>query len=217
MKNIVILSLIITAVFTSCKEDNKEIVVIDTAAKNEVIDAIMTRRSIRKYTEEQVSKELIDTIMKCAIYAPSALNRQSWELRVVQNQRLLNEINNRFLNYAQGKSLKGSAANADKPGFSVFHHAPTLIIVGRDLNNPYSQVDCGFMSQNILLSAHALGLGTCPIGSVVPVFTNPDNSDLLEMVNMPEDYGVAFCIALGYPDEAPEAKKRIAEKVKIIQ
>ncbi|MFP3670508.1 nitroreductase family protein, partial [Priestia sp. SIMBA_032] len=53
--------------------------------KNAIIDNINTRRSIRKYTSQQVSRAQLDTIMKSAILAPSALNKQPWEVRVIQN------------------------------------------------------------------------------------------------------------------------------------
>ena len=197
------------------KEKQEENQVIKS--NNAVIENILTRRAIRKYTEKQVPKNLIDSIMKCAVYAPSALNKQPWEVRVIQNQALLKKYNETFVNDAKGKQLEGSAAKSQMPGFSVFHDAPTLIVIARDTENPFSSFDCGLLSQNILLSAHAYGLGTCPIGGLVSTLNNPDHKDLVDPLQFSEKYQVEITIALGYPNEKPPVKKRIAEKVKIIE
>ncbi|SFQ42735.1 nitroreductase family protein [Flavobacterium akiainvivens] len=185
--------------------------------KEAILNNILTRRSIRKYTTQQVSKAQIDTIMKSAIYAPSALNKQPWEVRVVQNPEILKEINQRFLNFAEGKEFQGSAAHYKEPGFSIFHNAPTLIVIARDKSSDISYLDSGIILQNILLSSHAIGLGTCPLGTLVPILNNPDNKDILELLNIPDGYEVAINISLGYPAEAPVAPKRFAQKVKIIE
>ena len=184
--------------------------------KNLVIDNILTRRAIRKFTTQQVSATQLDTITKCAVFAPSALNKQPWEIRIVQNADILVEINNRFLEYAKGKTLSGSASRASEPGFSVFHGAPTLIIIGKDKSNDFSSIDCGIITQNILLSAHALGLGTCPIGSLAFVFNDEKNKDLWQTLKMPATHDFALCIALGYPNEKPDVKDRDFNKVQII-
>ncbi|MFH6985944.1 nitroreductase family protein [Marinoscillum luteum] len=80
-----------------------------------------------------------------------------------------------------------------------------------------SSLDCGIILQNILLAAHATGLGTCPLGTVVPVMNRPENRDLLEALNIPEDYEVAINVALGYSAENPPVKQRYADKIKIIE
>lgn len=185
--------------------------------KDAILNNILTRRSIRKFKEEQVGKSDIDTIMKCAIFAPSALNKQPWEVRVIQNPRLLEDINKRFLKFAEGKTLQGSAAKYKEPGFSIFHHAPTVIVIARDKSSEISYMDCGILLQNILLSAHALGLGTCPLGTLVSVLNLPANQDILRAIHIPGNYEVAINVALGYPDEIPVAPQRYPEKVKIIQ
>lgn len=216
MKKILCLgALLILAI--GCKEAPIEKTVYTGSQKQAILDNILTRRSIRKYTTQQVSKAQIDTIMKSAIYAPSALNKQPWEVRVVQNPQILKEINQRFLNFAEGKEFQGSAAKYREPGFSIFHNAPTLIVIARDKHNPSSYLDSGIILQNILLSSHAIGLGTCPLGTLVGILNNPDNKDILELLNIPEGYEVAINISLGYPAEAPVAPKRFAQKIKIIE
>ena len=216
MKKIFLIAISIFSLI-ACEQKAEAPEVLNLEGKSAVIDNMLSRRSIRKYTDEQVSKEQLDTIMKCAIYAPSSLNKQPWEIRVIKNQEILNEINQRFLNYAEGKEFKGSAAHYREPGFSIFHGAPTVIVMARDKSNAVSYMDCGIALQNILLSSKAMGLGTCPLGTLVPILNLEENSDLLELINIPEGYEVAINIALGYPAESPEAPVRYSDKVKIIE
>lgn len=216
MKQILLLGVALLAL--SCNNtDTAEKKYYTGTQKKAIIDNINTRRSIRKYTSQQVSRDQIDTIMKSAIFAPSALNKQPWEIRVIQNPNILKEINQRFLNYAQGKEFQGSAAKYKEEGFSIFHNAPTLIVIARDKNNKSSYLDCGIILQNILLSAHAIDLGTCPLGTLVPVLNSNENKDILELLNIPDDYEVAINVSLGHPAENPAPPMRIAQKVKIIE
>ena len=210
--------IIIMFLFIACQPNViKEQDVSETTKRNTIVENMLTRRAIRKYTDQQVSKEKLDTILKCAIYAPSALNRQPWQVRVIQNKELLDEINQRFLNFADGKEFQGSASRYKEDGFSIFHNSPSLIVIARDVNIGTSTLDCGIILQNILLSAHGIGLGTCPIGSLVPVLNLPENKDILEQLDIPEGYEVAINVSLGYADEKPVTKKRFENRVKIIE
>lgn len=199
----------------SCKNEVSQ-VVYEGELQDAMLDLMLTRRAIRKYTNQEVSKELLDKIMRCAIFAPSALNKQPWEIRVIQKPEIIEEINKRFLSFAQGKEFQGSAARYREPDFSISHHAPVFIVIATDKNNAIAKLDAGIALQNILLSAHTLGLGTCPLGTIVPVLNNPDNADILKLINIPDDYEVMINIALGYPDESPEAPIRYSDRVKFI-
>ena len=215
MKNVVFVAMALLSLL-ACKQENKP-TVVDMGDKNKVVEAIMDRRSIRSYKPEQVEQSKLDTIIQCAINAPSALNKQSWEVRVVQNADLLKNINARFVENAKGKSLQGSAAKSQEPGFSVFHGAPTLIIVARDKSNPYSAVDCGLLAQNILISAESMNIGTCVIGNMANILNDPDAKHFLKEINLPDSHEVAFGIAIGYKNELPEAKPRDTSKVQYIK
>ncbi|WP_281232805.1 nitroreductase family protein [Flavobacterium gelatinilyticum] len=216
MKNLFV-SAVAAILLYGCSEPKIERTVFEGSSREAIISNILKRRSIRKYTDQQVTQQQLDTIMKCAIYAPSALNKQTWEIRVVQNQKILEEMNKRFLAFAQGKELQGSASRYREEGFSIFHHAPTLIVMAGEKGSNYTKLDAGLALQNILLSANALDLGTCPIGSLVPVLNLPENEDILKLLNIPEGYEVTINVALGHPAENPEAPIRYSDKVKIIK
>lgn len=176
--------------------------------RNKAVENIMNRRSIRAYKPEQIKQEQLDTIMQCAINAPSAMNKQPWEVRVVQNVAILDNINKAFIAYTKKEAQEG---------YSVFYNSPTLIIVARDKENAYSASDCGMLAQNILLSAESMGIGTCVIGGVAASFKGDDAKNLLEAIKIPDTHEVIYGIAIGYKNESPDAKPRDTAKVKYIK
>ncbi len=180
-----------------------------------VINDILNRRSIRKYKPQQITDVILEQILLCAINAPSALNLQPWQIRVVQDKNILGEMNKAFVDWAKDKQLPGSASRAKEEGFSVFHHAPTLIIVAADTENSYSEGDCGMLTQNILLAAHSLDIGTCVIGSMAKML-NQSSYLKQEVLQISDNYKILFGIAMGYADETPDAKPRDKDKIKRI-
>lgn len=198
---------------TSCGKNKLEQVVYEGSHQEAILDNILKRRSIRKYTDQEVSQEILDVIMRCAIFAPSATNEQPWEVRVIHKPELLTIINERWKKTAPKKNL----IDAQNPNYSVMHHAPVLVVIAGDVKNPKARVDVGIMLQTILLSSHALGLGSCPIGMLVPTLIHPENQDIVKTLNIPDGYEVMANIALGYPDESPEAPIRFSDKVKFIK
>lgn len=182
---------------------------------NAVINNILTRRSIRKYKSKQITDNVLEQILNSGINAPSALNKQPWQIRVIQDKNTLSEINRIFVDWAKGKQLPGSAARAQEDGFSVFHNAPTLLIIAADADNHYSEGDCGMLTQNILLAAHSLDIGTCVIGSIATI-VNESETLMKDILSIPDNYKVIFGIAMGYADETPQAKYRDRQNVKFL-
>lgn len=175
---------------------------------NAVIENIMARRSIRKYKSDAVSREVLDKIMECGINAPNGQNRQSWEVRVVDNPQVMSEINATL-----------DAAYPDMPNVSsCFRGAPVMVFIARDLGYDFSAYDCGLMAENMMLSAQSLGVGSICLGSPVRFINeNPQCAPILERLGFSEGYQFCLCVGLGYADEAPEAKPRNKEKVKYVE
>ena len=177
--------------------------------ENETIETIMERRSIRKYKPETVARETLEKIMECGINAPNGQNKQSWEVRVVDNPVVMAEF----------KAVMAEAYG-DKAEMAVgcFRGAPVMVFIARDLNYDFSAYDCGLLAENIMLSAQSLGVGSICLGS--PVRFINDNSacaPILERLGFSEGYEFCLCVGLGYADEAPEAKPRMKEKVKFVE
>ena len=174
---------------------------------NEVIENIMARRSIRAYKEMPVGRDTLMKIMECAINAPSGQNKQSWEVRIVDDQALLNQMAE-----AMGQSHPGN-------DFAkvCFRGAPVMVFIARDLSYDFSAYDCGLMAQNMMLSAWSLGVGSVCLGSPVRFLTDNELcKPLVERLGFSEGYEFCLCVGLGYATEKPEAKPRDMGKVKFI-
>lgn len=175
---------------------------------NAVIENIMARRSIRQYKSDAVSREVLDQIMECGINAPNGQNRQSWEVRVVDDPQVMSEINATL-----------DAAYPDMPNVSsCFRGAPVMVFIARDLGYDFSAYDCGLMAENMMLSAQSLGVGSICLGSPVRFINeSPQCAPILERLGFSEGYQFCLCVGLGYANEAPEAKPRNKEKVKYVE
>ena len=175
--------------------------------KNEVIEAMMTRRTIRKYKPETVEPKVLEKIIECGINAPSALNKQSWEIRVVNNLDLLEDIKDALV-----------AANPDSDPSEVrdcFRQARTVLFIANDTTFSFSPIDCGIFVQNIMLSAYSLGVGSVCLGRPIPFLKNCP--EVLSRLDFSEGYKPVICVGLGYPDETPIPKPRDFSKVRYIE
>lgn len=177
---------------------------------NPVLSTIMARRSIRRYLDKPVEHEKLETIVRCGINAPNGMNRQPWIVRVVENQDLIAEVTEVY-----------KRANAEQvkrePGFkNMFRNAPNLICVCSPTQG--GDLDAGLLGENMMLAAQAMGLGTCCLGGPVRFLTsNPEARFFLDRLNIPEGYRLNYIIAVGYPDEKPEARPRDAGKVEFVR
>ena len=175
--------------------------------ENAVIENMMTRRSIRRYKEGPVARETMETILECGINAPNGMNKQSWEVRVVDNPEVMDEIVRLM-----------AAGNPDvDPGRvkGCFRGAPTMIFIANDPSYDCSPIDCGLLSENIMLAGWSLGVGSVCLGSPVRFLKNAPEA--LKKLDFSEGYTPIICIGMGYPAENPEAKPRDLGKVRFVE
>lgn len=167
-----------------------------------VESVIKSRRSIRRYTDAPVSRETLDRIIGNGLAAPSGMNRQSYEIRVIDNPALLEEISR--------------AANPNTS--SIFVNATSVIFVANDTSYDLSPIDCGLLCQNIMLSAQSLGVGSCCLGIPVRLMKNSEAcAKYMDMLGFSEGYDFLVCIGLGYPDEQPNPTPRKNDMVKYVE
>ena len=178
---------------------------------NPVLSNIMARRSIRKYLTKPVEHEKLEVIIRAGINAPSGMNRQPWIVRVVEDQKLIAEVTEVF------KQENAEQVKRDKDFKNMFRNAPTLICVCTPANGG-GELDAGLLGENIMLAASSMGLGTCCLGGPVRfLLSNEKCKFFLDRLDIPADYKLNYIIAIGYPDEQPDAKPRDASKVKYIK
>jgi nitroreductase len=181
----------------------------------DVEEAIYTRRAIREFTGAPVHQDTIRLLIDAAIQAPSAVNQQPWSFRVVRDQSVLAQIS------AESKAhmLKMTPAGLlshhfeqilNDPAFNIFYHAPVLIVICSSVTTPWATEDCALAAENLMLAAHAGGLGTCWIGFAQSWLGTPAGKSLLQL---PADIAAMAPIIVGHPKSAPPAVPRRTPEV----
>lgn len=178
---------------------------------NEVINTIMQRRSVRKYLDKPVEHEKLATVAKCGINAPNGMNSQKWQVRVVESQEWIKGVTEVF------KKANPDMVSRDPNFKNMFRNAPNIIVIATPKKGG-ADVDAGLMGENMILAAQSLGLGTCCLGGPVRFLaTSEEAKPYIDKLDIPDDYKINYIIAIGYPDETPEAKPRDEGKVKYIK
>ncbi len=157
----------------------------------EAMEAILSRRSIRRYGEAKIPEEVVQQLLEAAMSAPSANNEQPWHFVVIDDRRLLDEIP-RYHPFA-----------------GMLREAPMAIAVCGDLalqgRDGYWVQDCSAATENILLAAHALGLGAVWLG----IHPRDDRVEATrKLLSIPENFRPLCLIALGYPAESKPCSNR---------
>ena len=117
----------------------------------------------------------------------------------------------------QGEIKAAMAAAGGERAAGCFYNAPVWVFIARDKAYDFSTIDCGLLSENIMLAANALGVGSVCLGSPVRfIMESPQRDAVLQKLGFSDGYELCICISLGYPDEAPAAKPRDISKVRFI-
>lgn len=177
---------------------------------NKVINTIMQRRSVRKYLQTPVEHAKLEIIAQCGVNAPNGMNQQPWAVRIVESQEWIEGITAEFIK--KNKDMVERDANFK----NMFRNAPNVIVIATPQGK--GQIEAGLMGENMIIAAQSLGLGTCCLGGPVQFVKNDSAAQpYLQRLELPEGYEIAYMIAIGYPDEQPEAKPRDLSKIKYIQ
>ena len=169
---------------------------------NDAVRNLMERRSIRAYTDRQVSDELLDIVLSAGIHAPSGMNTQGVRLVAVRDRQTRDLLS----------KLNAAVMGTDR---DPFYGAPCVVVVLADPEIYGGWVEDGALALgNMMNAAHALGLGSCWIHRARQVFDSPEGKELLQKWGLPGHLrGVGNCIlgfpACDHPDPAPRKDGRI--------
>lgn len=161
----------------------------------ELIEALLSRRSIRKYKNQNIEIDILQKILKAAMYAPSAMNLQPWQYVVINDRNVLNE------------TLKSI------PHAELLKQTPAAILICGDKeiekNESWMIQNCSAAIQNILLASHGLGIGSCwiAIHGIQEIVNN-----VCIQFNLPENIIPISMITLGYPDEEVISEERFKKE-----
>lgn len=173
---------------------------------NDVIATIMARRSVRQYKDTPVEHEKLEMVARCGINAPSGMNAQPWDVRVVESSKWISGVTEIY------KKANAEQVSRDKGFKNMFRNAPNIIVVSTPKGR--GAVDAGLMGENMMLAAYSLGLGTCCLGGPVRFLnSNAEAKPYLDQLGIPDGYEICYILAIGYPDEWPDPKPRDEKKV----
>ncbi len=156
----------------------------------EVIKLLKERRSIRKYQKKEVPENIIEGIIDCARFAPSAINIQPWGFIVITDEEMRKKI-------------------ADITDYGKFIADAPLCIAVFCKDTKYYLEDGSAATTYILLAAKAYGLGSCWVAGDKKNYA----SDIRKLLGVPDGYKLVSLISIGYPAENPVKEKRPLEEV----
>lgn len=185
---------------------------------NNFIKIIMNRRSRRNYTEEKVNDHDLKTIVEAGLSAPSAWNSQPWHFTVIENVQLIDKLSELTKEILKNSMDDKAKELSEDKNFHVFYHAPVVIIISGDIAAPMYEEGCAAATENMLLAAEALDLGSGWIGMISLLF----EGDILEKnninLNIPIGYKPLYAITIGHkdsvPDHTPELKENLVTYIK---
>lgn len=185
---------------------------------NEILENILSRRSIRAYTDEQITGENLHDLIEAARFAPSGSNSQSWNFTVLQSKEKIDSLNeivreafkSVVIDETTYRSIVFGKKAAENENFHFCYHAPTIIIVSNDKKYPNGMADCSVALENIFLAANSLSLGSCWINQLHWLGEIPVLRKALTELGIPENYVVCGSAAIGHisgtPPTAPPRK-----------
>ena len=156
---------------------------------NETVQTLLTRRSIRKFKNDAIPKELLELLVQCGYYAPSGHNMQTWKFTVITNQA---EI-------ARLKEAARKTEAENKVYFYGFENPAALILVSNNERNVYGCQDASCASENIMLAAWSYGIGSVWLNPLMTLRKKEPVKSLLDSYGVPQNHIVWSMIGLGYP------------------
>jgi len=179
--------------------------------RNETVDIILKRQTIREYKKEQISSEELETLIAAALRAPSGRNSQPCHVRFIQNAQMLREMQIDFKNIV-GWNTPVHTKWETNP---FYQNAPTFAVI---FAQGESYMDAGIMVENICIAAESMGLATCIVGSVGALFDDEEKGAKWKMkIGIDAGFKFQIGVCIGYPDEKPEMKPRFEDRISVIK
>ncbi len=160
----------------------------------ELLSLMKSRRSIRRYQDRPVPDELVEQMLEAARWAPSATNRQPWRFIIIRDPQVRHQV----AQYAASYFVR----------WAHVEEAPLLIVLCGQAGWRWLHEDVTLAGMQLMLQAHALGLGTCWIGAV-------EHEPLIEILRIPKEIEIVGLLTVGFPAEnpPPPARKPLADLV----
>ena len=190
-----------------------------------LMDIIKARHSIRKYTEEQISRGDLELILEAGNFAPNAGGGQRSMMVGIRNRELTTKIGIMNLQKFDHSRLAGSYVSKEQPSTiddptirNGFYDAPSVVVIFGQDNFMFRVADAFCCAENMVLQATELGISSCIISRGEDTFVSPEGQKLLEQWEIHENYSAICFVILGYIDvEQPHTMPRKENRTKIIE
>ncbi len=190
-----------------------------------LMDLIKARHSIRKYTDNQISRADLELILEAGNYAPNAGGGQRSVIVGIRDKALTTKLGIMNLAKFDRSRLVGSYVSEEQPSTiddptikNGFYGAPCVAAIFGQNNFAFRIADAFCIAENMVLQATELGISSCIISRGEETFDNSEGAELMKMWGVPENYSCVCFVVLGYIDgEQPQSKPRKEERVKIIE
>jgi len=156
-----------------------------------LVDVVLSRRSVRRYEQKEIPKDVLDRILEAGRQAPSAMNRQPWHFIVLTDYEIKKELSKGFFN----RHIKDSAVTVVGVAYTGF------------IDRRWSTISTSIALQNMVIAAWAMGVGSCWIGDF-----KEDN--VKKLLKIPNKWKIVALVSFGYPAEKPRLKrKKLLDKI----
>lgn len=182
----------------------------------DIRDAIYQRRAVRAYSDEAVDETTLRELIDAAVQAPSAMNSQSWTFCIVRDRSMLADIATRAREFMLANTPAGLLSHHANTvlhgaGFDIFYGAPALVLICSTTDHPWAVENCALAAENLMLAAHAAGLGTCWIGFAQAWLRSPEGKAFL---HLPPSVHPVAPIVVGHPATTTAAVPRRPAEVR---
>lgn len=182
----------------------------------DILTLMKERRSIRKYQEKQVPRELVDKIVEAGLYAPNAGGGQRSVIVTLHNSDLAKKLGRLNFSTFDRSQIQGAHVSAEQPSIiddpnikNAFYDAPTVCVIFGQKDFPYNAADAFCMAENMILAAFAFGVDSCIVARAEDTFALPEGKTFMEEWGVPDTMEAKAFVTLGYhAGDYPQGKPR---------
>jgi len=164
---------------------------------NNTLNVIETRYSCRSYTGTAIEAEKVEAIALAAVQSPSGMNQQPWEITVITDKALIDEMDAVTMDMLSKQEDKALYKRMALRGGKIFYNAPCMFVIAK---KPGTDLDCGIVSENIALAATSLNLGNVICGLARLIFDTEKGAEYAAQL-IPEGYEFGVAVLVGYATE----------------
>jgi len=183
---------------------------------NETLKNIYKRYTCRDFKSTPLTEEQVESLVKAALAAPSAMNLQPWHVIMVTDKAFVDELDAEGMRILADAEDKSGYERMMSRGGKLFYNAPCLAVVLSD-GSSWGTLDCGILCQNVTLAAESMGLGTCIVGMAGIPINGPKGDEYKKRLGFPEGHEFAIGVLVGEIISGKEPHEHDRNKVSYIK